>query len=320
MVEFCVKYGTHYADITGEVAWNKEMMKLYESSARRSGSKVVSFCGHDSIPWDLSVRFLSDTLRVECNDELVSVECLNELKGDVSGGTLATVYDSLDRAIKDFQWESLSAKNTLDVYCRLPNGSESPNRVNSDLPAIVSACRNPAARFSNRWCGPFIMSAINLEIVRRSITFSSCSNLTVNYREAVVSENFKEAFTLWFGLVLLGTLIINPITRPLVKNILPQPGEGPSERMRMEGFLCVTGYGIGAKGSEVETAIYFPRDGGYHSTARMLVESGICLALDENRHDFSEGGFYSPASIMCDALLDRLVKTGTCFACRVNAK
>lgn len=95
LVEYCAMYGTHYADITGEVPWNKEMMRLYDHSARQSGAKIVSFCGHDSIPWDVTVRYLSNTLREECNDELGQVECLNELVGGVSGGTLATVFESI---------------------------------------------------------------------------------------------------------------------------------------------------------------------------------------------------------------------------------
>eukprot|EP01082_Thalassiosira_pseudonana_P004808 g4568.t1 g4568 contig15:1306271-1308096(-) len=316
VVEFCATHGTHYADITGEVQWNKSMMQQYESTAQRTGAKIVSLCGHDSIPWDLTVRSLSEKLHESCNDELVSVECLNEMKGDVSGGTLATVYESIDRGIWEFEWKSILPSSTLDVYKRLPDGCESTFSVSSDLPVTVSPCRNPATRFVNRWCGPFVMAAINMDVVGRSISLSKHGNPTVNYREAAVQESFMDAFSMWFGTVILGTLIINPITRPLVKRALPQPGQGPSETVRKEGYLCVTGYGVGAEGNVAESAMYFPHDGGYQSTARMLVESGLCLALNEDRHEMSQGGFYSPAGLMCDALLDRLVNSGTKFAIR----
>ncbi|EED91145.1 predicted protein [Thalassiosira pseudonana CCMP1335] len=303
-------------DITGEVQWNKSMMQQYESTAQRTGAKIVSLCGHDSIPWDLTVRSLSEKLHESCNDELVSVECLNEMKGDVSGGTLATVYESIDRGIWEFEWKSILPSSTLDVYKRLPDGCESTFSVSSDLPVTVSPCRNPATRFVNRWCGPFVMAAINMDVVGRSISLSKHGNPTVTYREAAVQESFMDAFSMWFGTVILGTLIINPITRPLVKRALPQPGQGPSETVRKEGYLCVTGYGVGAEGNVAESAMYFPHDGGYQSTARMLVESGLCLALNEDRHEMSQGGFYSPAGLMCAALLDRLVNSGTKFAIR----
>ena len=320
LVEFCAKYGTHYADITGEVPWNKEMMRLYEHSAQQTGAKIVSFCGHDSIPWDCTVLYLSNKLREECNDELCHVECLNELVGGVSGGTLATVFESIDRTVKDFQWGSLWKKddNTLDMYQRLPCGSESDNKIVSDLPSTISKCRNSSQRFANKWCVPFFMAAINMEVSSRSVALSKgTKQQTVRYREALVAENMMDAFVAWWGTILFGTAAINPVLLPILKKFLPSPGEGPTQSVLNDGFLCVTGYGIGENGNEVESAFYFPHDGGYKSTARMLVESSICLALDEDRHEHTAGGFYSPASLMCDALLDRLVTTGSSFSYKV---
>eukprot|EP00984_Skeletonema_dohrnii_P004657 scaffold1638_cov112-Skeletonema_dohrnii-CCMP3373.AAC.8 len=318
LVEFCAKYGTHYADITGEVPWNKEMMRLYEHSAQQSGAKIVSLCGHDSIPWDLTVRYLSNKLREECNDELSQVECLDELVGGVSGGTLATVFESIDRTIKDFQWDSLWKKDdSLDMYQRLPCGSESGNTIVPDLPSTISKCRNPSQRFASKWCGPFFMAPINMAVSGRSVALSQGTNQTVRYREALVAENMMDAFVAWWGTILFGTAAINPVLLPILKKFLPSPGEGPTQSVLNDGFLCISGYGIGENGNEVESVFYFPHDGGYKSTARMLVESSICLATDEDRHENAAGGFYSPASIMCDALLDRLVETGSSFACSV---
>ena len=322
LVEYCAKYGTHYADITGEVPWNKEMMKLYEHTAQQTGAKIVSLCGHDSIPWDVTVRYLSNKLREECDDQLCQVECLDEIVGGVSGGTLATVFESIDRSVKDFQWDSLWKKDdSLDMYHRLHDGSESENRVVSDLPSTISKCRNPSQRFANKGCAPFFMAPINMEVAGRSVALSQQgSKQTVKYREAMVTENMMDAFVIWWGTILFGTAAINPLLLPILKKILPSPGEGPSKSELEDGFLCVTGYGIGEKGNAAESVLYFPHDGGYKSTARMLVESSICLAIDGNRHEHSAGGFYSPASIMCDALLDRLVATGSSFACKVCKK
>lgn len=319
LVSFCAQYGTHYADITGEVPWNKDMMKLYEHTAKQSGAKIVSFCGHDSIPWDLTVRYLSNKLREECNDSLCQVECLDEVVGGVSGGTLATVFESIDRTVKDFQWDSLWKKdNSLDMYQRLPCGSESGNKIVPDLPSTISKCRNPSERFTSKWCGPFFMAPINMEVSGRSVALSRETKQSVKYREAIVSENMMDAFVAWWGTILFGTAAINPVLLPILKKFLPSPGEGPTQSLLNDGFLCITGYGVGENSNEAESVFYFPHDGGYKSTARMLVESSICLAIDENRHENAAGGFYSPASIMCDALLDRLVSTGSSFACKVR--
>jgi short subunit dehydrogenase-like uncharacterized protein len=317
VVELCAKYGTHYADITGEVDWNKDMMKLYESTAKQSGAKIVSFCGHDSIPWDLTVRVLSEKLK-DAGDELTSVECLDELQGGVSGGTIATFFETLDLLFNQFSLDSIMSKmNQLDCYMRLPDGSESSNIVKDDLPFFISPCRNPSSRFVEKWAGPFVMAYINFEVVRRGVALSKHNNKhPIKYREAIVAVGFMDAFSMLIGLLLLGTLIVNPITRPFLKMIMAKPGEGPSEKEMEDGFLCVTGYGIGADGRKAESVMYFGRDGGYTSTARMLVESGLCLALDGTKHDYAEGGFYSPSSLMCHPLLDRLIDKGIAhFAC-----
>ena len=49
-------HGTHYCDITGEADWVSEMVDQFDDAARKSGAKIVSFCGHDCIPWDLSSK------------------------------------------------------------------------------------------------------------------------------------------------------------------------------------------------------------------------------------------------------------------------
>ena len=51
VIEFCAKFGTHYVDITGEITWIKTMMNLWQTTAQKTGAKIIPFCGHDSIPW-----------------------------------------------------------------------------------------------------------------------------------------------------------------------------------------------------------------------------------------------------------------------------
>lgn len=48
-----IENGTHYCDITGETDWVRQMIDLYDDAARKTGAKIISFCGHDCIPWDL---------------------------------------------------------------------------------------------------------------------------------------------------------------------------------------------------------------------------------------------------------------------------
>lgn len=93
---------------------------------------------------------------------------------------------------------------------------------------------------------------------------------------------------------------------------MPKPGEGPSEKEQKDFFLRVIGYGEGTKGSKVKSTLYFPNDPGYVDTARMLVESGLCLALEESTQNIP-GGYHTTASGCGKALMNRLIETGCTF-------
>ena len=49
-----VANGTDYCDITGETDWVREMIDKYDSTAKKTGARIVHFCGHDCVPWDLA--------------------------------------------------------------------------------------------------------------------------------------------------------------------------------------------------------------------------------------------------------------------------
>jgi len=57
LVDACVKSGTHYCDLTGEVHWMRRMIDAHQTGAEESGAKIVHTCGFDSIPSDLGGAF-----------------------------------------------------------------------------------------------------------------------------------------------------------------------------------------------------------------------------------------------------------------------
>jgi len=85
VVAFCARYGTNYADITGETGWNKEMIVKYEDLAKETGAKIVSLCGNDSIPWDMTAFKIRQLMREECKDTVTNVKCYDQFKGGISG-------------------------------------------------------------------------------------------------------------------------------------------------------------------------------------------------------------------------------------------
>ena len=60
--------GTDYCDITGETDWVRDMIDKHDNTARRSGARIVHFCGHDCVPWDLAGELKNVLLCISRSD------------------------------------------------------------------------------------------------------------------------------------------------------------------------------------------------------------------------------------------------------------
>jgi len=307
VVEGCVKYGTHYADITGEVEWSKTMIHKWDTLAQQTGAKIISFCGHDCIPWDLCVYKLNEALQQDCQEELVSATCFDEVKGAASGGTIETALGAIEGTAMN------APKTDFDPLLKLPDGTKSTFRSKDNHPSVIEKHNGPG-RFSSTWVSPFVMAGVNAAVVKRSNALSTKGSKSLTYREVQVNPDFKTSFTNFFSLVFGVTALMNPLTGALVRKSLPKPGEGPSRKEMERFFLKIVAEGVGSGGSKAECAIYYDRCAGYTDTARMVAESGLALACNEDELPNQKGGFWTPATGLGDVLLNRLVDTGTYFA------
>lgn len=309
VVEFCSKFGTHYADITGESSWAKAMMVRWQATAQETGAKIVPLAGHDCIPWDLSVSLLAKRLQEETGEDLATVTCYDEVKAGVSGGTMATIA-LLFTDGAPIEPGSNPFRLTVD-------GTEHLNPYKSVIKPFPSKFTKPWDSKST-FGSPFLMSGVNAEVVSWSQALRGGAPLT--YSEVQVNPDLKTAIVSYFTLVLLITGLLNPVTKYLLLNfVVPKPGEGPSfDDMENSSFLSVTTHALGTKGSKADSVMYFPRDAGYLDTARMLVESGLSMALEEKALPVDGGGFFSPGYGLGETLLNRLLNTGTYFQVSVQ--
>jgi short subunit dehydrogenase-like uncharacterized protein len=99
---------------------------------------------------------------------------------------------------------------------------------------------------------------------------------------------------------------VPPLRRLLVSRV-PQ-GEGPSEERRNKSWFRMRFVGEGG-GRRVVTEIS-GGDPGYGETAKMLAESALCLAFDDNP---PTAGSVTTATAMASNLVDRLTKAGIRF-------
>ena len=299
LVAACAQAGTHYCDLTGEVHWMRDMIDQYQQSAAASGARIVHTCGFDSIPSDLGTLFLQSAMTEQHGVPAQKVKFrVKGFSGGMSGGTVASMINMMEQAAKEPKLRRVLA----DPYALLPQGAPRGEDGRDQTGAIFD-------EDLHRWTLPFIMATINTRVVRRSNALLDFAwGLDFRYDEAILAK--KEQGQMGAKLSALAmtagtaSLAVPPL-RALAKKFLPAPGEGPSQEQREKGYFDIYLYGVHPEDREKDliARVTGDRDPGYGSTSKMLAEAAICLAKD----DLScGGGFWTPASAMGQALIDRL--------------
>ena len=90
VVDACVRLGTDYVDINGEVGWHKSMIERYDAAARKNGVVQVPSAGFDSIPSDLGAHWMASRVQREFGEPARRVTSYVALAGGFSGGTVAS--------------------------------------------------------------------------------------------------------------------------------------------------------------------------------------------------------------------------------------
>ena len=293
LLETCAREGTHYCDLTGEAQWMAEVYAKVDPLAKASGARLVHCCGFDSIPSDLSVYFLQKEFKARFGRYASRVSGrMGRASGGVSGGTVASLMLVAEQASQD----PVIRARIMDPYALYPAGV-SPG---SDKPDQTGVAWDDDF---GSWTAPFVMAAINTKVVRRSHALAGLPyGDRFGYDESQLCDSRAKALLSAGGLgtVMAGTFFAP--TRALLKKILPDPGEGPNESKRENGFFEFWTHGSDDS-DHLRVKVTGQRDPGYGATSRMLAQAALCLAQDSLSVG---GGIWTPASAMGDALLQRL--------------
>jgi short subunit dehydrogenase-like uncharacterized protein len=308
LVAACARNGTDYCDLTGETQFVRAMIDAHDKEARKTGARIVHCCGYDSIPSDLGTLMVQEAFRRQHGRYASEVKmAAGEMHGALSGGTFASMLNIVDE-LK----ESPGLRKLLgDPYALNPQGVRGPDKGDQT-----------GVRFDkdfDMWTAPFVMAAINTRIVRRSHALMGLPwGEDFRYSEVMSTgkgvKGLSRAVAAAAGTAaFLGALAV-PFTRPLIEKRLPSPGEGPGEEARAKGYFKTRLVALG-DGQAVHGLVADRRDPGYGSTAVMLSESALCLALDGARLQ-TGGGVLTPASAMGMRLVEHLRAAGMTFEVR----
>ncbi|MEM6451795.1 MAG: saccharopine dehydrogenase NADP-binding domain-containing protein [Cyanobacteria bacterium P01_D01_bin.105] len=308
LVKVCAETGTDYCDLTGEPQWVRQMIECYNPVAQASGARIVHCCGFDSIPSDLGVYYLQQQAKQHLGEFCDRVKMrVKSAQGGVSGGTAASGVNLIQEASTNP--EMRQELNNPYSLCPERDSEISPSPAHP--PTLVPVKYDPHFQ---EWVSPFVMAAINTRIVLRSNALMDYSyGQSFQYEEAVLTgpkmAGWLAAQGLNIGLGGLAAAMAFAPTRWLLSNtLIPKPGEGPSQEAQEQGAYDLRFWGITASGQTLEIKVVGDQDPGYGSTAKILGQAGLCLAEDFANAD-KPGGFWTPASMFGDSLIERLVKS-----------
>lgn len=287
LVAACAAAGTDYADLTGEPEFVDRMWIEHHAEAERSGARLVHCCGFDSIPHDLGAWFTVQQL-----PEGVPLTVNGYVKSNArfSGGTYHSAINGFARA-----------RQTLGA------GKERRRRESwpEDRKIHAAPARIHRDERLGGWTVP--LPTIDGTVIRRSAAALDRYGPSFTYGHHMVAKHLATVGAVGAGVGTAFGLAQLPPTRKLLLK-LKAPGEGPSEAERERSWFKVLFVGEGG-GKRVLTEVA-GGDPGYSETAKMLAESGLCLAFDDLP---ATSGQVTTAVAMGDALLERLQKADIAF-------
>jgi short subunit dehydrogenase-like uncharacterized protein len=293
LVAACAASGTDYLDLCGEPVWMRRMIDAHHATAQSTGARIVFSCGFDSIPFELGVFFLQETAKAKFGAPVNRVKGrVRKMKGTFSGGTAASVKATFAAAAKDLSLVAL-LKNPFV----LTPGFDGPKQPPGNKPLFDDDL--------GQWVAPFVMSTINTRNVHRSnLLMGFPYGREFVYDEMMLAGSGEKGEAIAKAIVAANAEMGGPGG--------PQPGEGPSQQARENGFYDVLFVGFGADGGQVRAAVRGDRDPGYGSTSKMIAECAICL---EREMPGLAGGIWTPGAAMGNLLIKRLVdNAGLTFA------
>lgn len=306
VVDACVKQRTHYADITGETSWVRRLIDRHHARAVRDGTRIVPFCGFDSVPSDLGTLLLVRHIEKAFGAPCVEVQAYFRMMGGFNGGTLAT---------NALRFETGDVETGRNPFLLNPPGRHSASdRQSSEDPR--------SAHFDamiGAWVAPFVMGPINTRVVRRSAALNAAYRTPYGprfrYQEYTkLGPPFEAAKAAALAAAMRGLERVMELgaARQLLGKVLPRPGEGPSEESMANGWFKTDLVGRTADGRTARARIAYAGDPGNRATLRILCESGLALAFDGPRLPGgpARGGVLTPATALGEALVPRLRAAG----------
>jgi short subunit dehydrogenase-like uncharacterized protein len=288
LVAACAETGTDYVDLTGEPEFVDTTYVEQHATAEASGARIVHACGFDSIPHDLGAYF---TVQQLAATGPITMRGVVRAAGTASGGTFHSAMGAFSRA----RQMSAAAKARKRAQGKPTDGRSS--RAVAGKPHRDSLL--------GYWLLP--LPTIDPQVVARSGAALAAYGPDFRYSHYAGLKTLRYTAGAMVGVSAIAVAAQVPPVRNVLLKKVPQ-GSGPSEAKREKSWFTVD-FVAESGGRTLRTRVS-GGDPGYSETAKMLAESALCLAFDDNP---ATAGCVTTAQAMGDNLLARLRAQGIRF-------
>ena len=272
--------------------------------------KMISSCGFDSVPADLSAFAVADYINTKLSARTGRVDySVHEIKGSASGGTILTSLNTLER---------YSLSQLAKIFSPFSLAPRLPNRTRPEQkPSVWARFLGLRKVLGLGWMGINPQGIIDRALVGRSW------GLLADDDDQAYGENFD--FQAWMRMpgpvsavawhLTLYTalaLLCMPPVRWLLKKAWFKSGDGPDEAFRSKCSFVVrtraaVDGGDGTDGKHVEGKMTCGID-PYTFTGVSLAETALLLARDMGVQTKLQGGGLLTTALLGRELLESLGK------------
>lgn len=320
VVAACAEQGVHYADLSGEVLFTRDMIARHHDTARANGARIIPAAGYEALPFDLGSLLVSERFKEKFGSVPKQVNSVTQFhfKGrfiypsdTLSGGTWGSAVETF--AAEDL--DGISDPHLLidDARSWLPESSQQYNILKNALPK------------GHGWLAPMVpMPWLNPAVIYRTqeLLSEEGGKQGYTYREGMDTSGYVPgdrllkpvaALSMAMGVEISDRLMHLNNTAPrkalgkILKAIGPKPGDGPKPE-RLDLWSYTTEFTATGEAGETATATV-KGDGqpGYKSTTDIIGQVGLLLAGDEARLP-KRTGILTPASALGLDVLDDFAK------------
>lgn len=323
VIEACVASGAHYADLTGEIPFVRQIIDDFDSRAAEAGVKLVQVCGFEALPADLAVLLAAETARERWDEGLADVDLEASIEGPpglprpsdmISGGTAQSLAAAAS---------SEDASAVTDPAALITDPALAA-KVRRRSPISVAPRRSGGAVIAPMAPAAFI----NPAVIQRTAALLAVENGAAEpfrYREGLALPGGTATLPLRFAVAgalsgtqaaLAATTRMSPSARKRLSagltKLLPSSGFGPAAdrleawKWRMSVEARTTG------GHQARVEVDAEGHPGYLATARMLGEAGLLLA--ETDATPKRAGCLTPATALGTDCVERFERARLRFS------